>query len=153
VTEKMGSASAGGEVFVAYDGTEAGRLALALACDLAESRERRVRVVIATRRSPRYSESMAETKEALTRAERAARRLRSEVDAYCHERGISARAVVRPGSVRAETRRIVRGGAEDRIVVAAVRSGGFRLPPVAGLRAYHAIAVLVPKATTLVSPD
>jgi nucleotide-binding universal stress UspA family protein len=92
------------EVVLAYDGSAASRQALELACLLAADRGHRMRVIIATRRSPRYSEDMAEAKEALTRAEQAGRRLRNEVEARCQERGITVRTTVRPGAATPELR-------------------------------------------------
>ena len=134
------------EVIVVYDGTRASRLALDVACELAAPQGRQVHVVIATRRSPRYGETMAETEEAFSRAEQAARRFRNEVDAYCQERGHTARVTVRPGRARAEFRRVMRGSGQRHVLVTPAGTGivGLR-SSLAGRRAGHRpIAVFLP---------
>jgi hypothetical protein len=132
------------EVIVVYDGTRASRLALDVACELAAP-QRGLQVVVATRRSPRYGETMAEAEEGFSRADRAARRLRNEVEAYCQERGLTARVTVRPGRARAEFRRVMRASGQH-VLVTAGGTGilGFR-SSLAGRRARHGpIAVFLP---------
>jgi nucleotide-binding universal stress UspA family protein len=130
-------------VLVAYDGTEPTRRALAVACELADPTRGSLHVVIAARRSLRYGETMAETTESLTRAEQARKRLRSEVDAYCHERGFAALASVRPGRPVAELLRAIRRGNYDVVVLPArSRVGGLGLA-FARRRAHRHVATVV----------
>jgi nucleotide-binding universal stress UspA family protein len=135
----------GPAVLVAHDGAEATRQALQVACNLAGPTPRSLTAVVATRRSPRYGETMAEVSESLTRSEQTRRRLLNEVEAALSDRGIAARNLLTPGRTVPELLRAARRDHYDVIVLPAsggVASIGLRLAKQRAQR--HAATVVLP---------
>lgn len=94
-------------MLVAYDGSRGTRDTIHVATELTIRYLGVLTVVIATRRSPRYGEQMAEVIDSLIRDDQARRRLRGEAVAFCTDRGVRRRVMLTPRATgcRTATRR------------------------------------------------